>query len=84
MSMFGRESVQYGRPLRGRQAAWIHRRSPRLVPLLRRAQAKTERMGTGLRRSGDNDNTAGQAAPAPQERHGWQPSLAAKQGAGSA
>lgn len=83
MSNFGRENIRFGRPLRGRHEAWIHRRSPRLVPLLLRAQARTDRTAAAILKPGDNDNTAGQAAPTLPERHDWEPSLAIKQGTGS-
>ncbi|TFZ61108.1 hypothetical protein E4V01_00395 [Methylorubrum sp. Q1] len=58
MTMCGRETVQYGRPLRRRHEAWIHRRSTRIVPLLLRGKAKTNRTGNTSLQPGDNDNAA--------------------------
>ncbi|AWI91683.1 hypothetical protein C0214_13935 [Methylobacterium sp. DM1] len=76
--MFGNKVVQYGRPLRARQEAWIYRRSIRLVPLLLRVKAKSGRTSVGSARAGDNDNTVRQPAPTLHERRGWEQSLATK------
>ncbi len=78
MTMFGRETLQYGRPLRSRQDAWIYRRSTRLVPLLLRARTKTGRAGAPLAPLSDNDNAAGQDTPDRTERRGWEPALASR------
>ncbi|MBB2959648.1 hypothetical protein FHU13_000009 [Methylobacterium sp. R2-1] len=78
MTMFGKEIVQYGLPLRGRHEAWIYRRSTRLVPLLLRAKAKAGRTAAGIVKPGDNDNLAGQAAPNMHGQRDWEPSLVAK------
>lgn len=78
MTMFGKETILYGRPPRDRHQAWIYRRSPRLVTLLLRAQAKNGRTGVKGLRTGDNDNAAGQASPSLLERRPRAPSLASK------
>ena len=58
MTMCGKETVQYGRPLRRRHEAWIYRRSTRIVPLLLRGKEKTDRTGKTSPQPSDNDNAA--------------------------
>ncbi|MCP1548296.1 hypothetical protein J2W76_001541 [Methylorubrum zatmanii] len=78
MTMCGKETVQYGRPLRRRHEAWIYRRSTRIVPLLLRGKEKTDRTGNTSPQPSDNDNATARDAPNRYEPRNRQAALASR------
>ena len=78
MTMCGKETVQYGRPLRRRHEAWIYRRSTRIVPLLLRGKEKTDRTGNTSPQPSDNDNATARDASNRYEPRNRQTALASR------